>query len=287
MDWKLKAKVFRGLAAIPFGDRIHYRLQRHLTKELPRKPQALDEILTAAQKLIDLLRQHSKVKLHQAHFLEVGAGWDLAMAIALRLLGVERITCIDISKLAKPSMIQHAAKHIANRLGKSVPALTSWESIKEFGITYRAPMLLQNAAIPSSSIDVFFSVDTLEHIPRAALLDVLLEGRRIIKPEGTSIHLIDYSDHYARGSTISRFNFLTYTEKAWIPFNSKFHYVNRMRHSEYLEKFDESGFIVIHTEPDIEQPQPKILDSLAPQFEKFNVNDLFTIRAKIIASPRL
>jgi hypothetical protein len=82
---------------------------------------------------------------------------------------------------------------------------------------------------------------------------------------------------------LSRFNFLTYTQQAWRPFNSPFQYVNRLRHSDFLSLFAECGMKVIFAEPDRAPAEPLILERLAPEFRAYEVADLFTVRAMIIA----
>lgn len=285
MYWKTKAGIFRALSVVPFGDHIHFLLQRTVTRELPRRPEHLDQLVTAARTLhADAQGRIGEDDLGKAMFVEVGAGRDLAVAIALRLLGVGHVASIDITRLAKLGLIRHAAGHMAERLGTPAPEIRSWEDLEAFGITYRAPETLQGVALPIGSVDCFFSVDTLEHIPRESLVELFTEAGRILTSSGLSVHFIDYSDHYARNSGLSRFNFLKFTAAQWRPYNSRFHYVNRLRHSEYVALFSGQGFKV-EASPDVEPPEPDILAALAPDFQGFTERDLFTTRAKIIARP--
>lgn len=278
MDWKLKSKVFRALSVIPFGSQLHYQLQKHITKQWPRPIPVLDNLLIAARKI------YQESEGHHGSFLEIGAGRDLAVAVALRLMGVRQVTCIDVSHLARPELIASAAAHMAKRLGVRVPTIRTWHDVEAFGISYLAPTTLERAALQPLSIDCFFSVDTLEHIPPDDLRSVLKAARRTLKSDGLGIHFIDYGDHYARGDDgLSRFNFLTYTQQAWRPFNSPFQYVNRLRHSDFLGLLAECGMKLISVEPDRAPPEPVILDRLAPEFRAYEVADLFTVRAMIVA----
>ncbi len=286
MHWKLKAKVFRILSTVPFGSQIHYMLQRYVTREVPRRSKYLDQLLVTAKKLHEDVKVNSKFDIESASFLEIGCGRDLAVAVALRLMGVRHITCVDISRLAKLFLINNAARHMAAQLGKPCPLIETWEDLEKFGITYSAPEHLSTLKLASKSVDCFYSVDTLEHIPRESLKDILLEAHRILNLGAITIHFIDYSDHYARGNdkTSARFNFLIFTDKEWSQFNSMFQYVNRMRHSEYVDLFLQTGLKPISIDTDIEPSQEKILQHLAPEFNGFDVSDLFTVRAKIVAS---
>lgn len=278
MDWKLKARVFRALSRLPLGAALHYQLQRRITKEWPRRPEVLGQLLTAARRL------HAVADGRQEQALEIGAGRDLAVAVALRMLGVRHITCVDVERLARPELVAHAAAYMARELGVPAPWIRSMADIEAFGITYVAPTTLQAAGLAPATFDCFYSVDTLEHIPTEALREVFRCAHALLTPAGLSLHLIDYGDHYARSDNgLSRFNFLTFTEEGWEPYNSRFQYVNRLRHSDFLGLFEESGLHVEHAEPDVEPVQPQILENLAPQFRGRELEDLFTVRALVVA----
>lgn len=283
MDWKKKARIFKLLSRIPMGEKIHFLLQRFVTKEWPRRPESLEQLFVAAQRLIEEV--DGRLDLQRSQFIEIGAGRDLAVATALCLMGVNRITCIDITRLSKPYLVAHAAQFMASKLGKPCPKLETWEDVDAFGIRYIAPAEMVSLALPTESIDCFYSVDTLEHIPRSDLEKIIVDVKRILKPNGLAINFIDYSDHFARGVELSRFNFLTFSDEQWMPFNSKFQYVNRMRHSEYLGMFEKAGLRPLNVEADVEDPEPDIVKRLSTEFERFSNDDLFTIRAKIIACP--
>jgi len=279
MHWRIKANIFRALSVMPFGTQLHFQLQKHVTKEWPRSRSTLEQLFIAAS------RVYEATEGHRGHLIEIGAGRDLAVAVALRMMGVERVTCVDVSRLAKPGLVDHAAAYMAHRLGVMVPKLHSWEDIERFGISYLAPTYLQSASLEPSSFDCFFSIDTLEHIPPDDLQELLVEVKRLLKPGGLCVHCIDYGDHYARSDNgLSRFNFLTYTERDWQRFNSQFQYVNRLRHSQFIRLFTVAGMKLLRNEPDEVPPEQPILERLAPQFREFDITDLFTIRATIVVA---
>lgn len=278
MHWKFKAKLFAALAAMPFGSRLHYRVQRHVTREWPRRDTVLDLLLVAAKRVF------KAAEGCHGHLLEIGAGGDMAVAVALRLMGVQHLTCVDVARLARLELIAHAAAFMADRLGVPAPTIRRWQDLEAFGITYRAPTTLQGARLPRAGFDGFYSIDTLEHIPATELREVLIEASQLVKRGGRCVHCIDYSDHYARSDNhLSRFNFLTFTEREWQAFNSPLQYVNRLRHSDYLKLFAAVGFDVQCAEPDRDAPQKVILERLAPEFRSYEIGDLFTIRAMIVS----
>jgi hypothetical protein len=97
---------------------------------------------------------------------------------------------------------------------------------------------------------------------------------------------IDYGDHFKGfDPSISSFNFLTYSDKDWQPFQSRFQYVNRLRHTEYVNLFKRAGFEIVLAFPDRRPVEPAILARLAPRFQGFSEEDLFTLGALIVARP--
>jgi len=218
MHWKTKSAAFRILSAIPLGGAIHHLLQRHVTREWPRAEPVLDQLIVAARDI--LAAAAIDVDVGKTRFLEIGAGRDLAAALAMRMLGVGSVTTLDIDRLARIDLINHAAQYIARQLGVPVPSFADFDDLAAFGIDYRAPMRITD--IVEESFDCFYSVDTLEHIPPAPLAEVLTTSRARLKPGGVAVHIIDYSDHYAREGGASRINFLRYSDRDWESHNSRF-----------------------------------------------------------------
>lgn len=277
MHWKTKAAIFKMLSVIPFGAGLHFLLQRHVTREWPRRPEVLDQLIVAARRVLS----HAP---DARTFIEVGAGRDLAVAIALRMLGAERVTCLDVTRLAHLELVQHAAAYLAGRLGVLSPTFQSWHDVEAFGIEYVAPAYLEQ--VQGLKFDCFYSVDTLEHVPPPQLDSMLRHACALLPGQGVAVHLIDYGDHYARGDRLSRFNFLTFDSSDWDAYQSPFQYVNRLRHSQMVTMFEQAGLEVIDTEPTRCAAEPAILARLSKEFENFPLEDLFTLRALIKARPR-
>jgi len=282
MHWKFKAAAFKLLDHVPGGAAMHFQLQRHVTRNWPRRHEHLVAYIDIARLALRDFAAFSDVDPADARFVEIGAGRDLATPLVMRLLGAGPITAVDIARLARLDLVNHAAATLAAELGKPRPHFDSWEALKEFGIDYRAPHDI--AANPEiGPFDAFLSNEVLEHIPAAALADVFAASRAFLKPGGLSIHSIDYSDHFARDSGVSRYNFLTYDEAGWRPYNSGFQYVNRLRHSEYIALHERNGLEILQTAPYGEQIPDEIVRNLAPQFQRFEREDLAIMRSRIVA----
>jgi hypothetical protein len=269
MDWRLKALAFRVLD-VPGGDRIHYVLQRHVTKNWPRRAVTLDALAHIARRVTDDYQRHVGT-LPQAA-LEVGAGRDLAVPLALRGLGVAKVISSDVHRLAKLDLVSHAARHL---IGKE---FRSWRDLQAFGIDYLAPHYVTANEQP---VDCSCSNEVLEHVPLDQL-QKLLKGLRAIT-SGITVHSIDYSDHYARSDkNVSRLNFLRYSDAEWRPFNSGKQYVNRLRHSDYLRLFQEAGFRILEESSLGAELPPDLV--VAEQFRRYDPADLFAIKGRIIAA---
>lgn len=104
-----------------------------------------------------------------------------------------------------------------------------------------------------------------------------------MSPGGLALHNIDYSDHFARSTGASRFNFLRYSERDWRRFNSSFQYVNRLRHSQYIELFQRLGFELVEQTPAAGELPADVLRELAPDFQGFAAEDLSILRAFVVA----
>lgn len=287
MNWKLKAGIFRVLELMPFGDELLLQLQRRVTREMPRKAEVLDELFVASTRILTYFGANGGTVHAHTRFLEIGAGRDLAVAVALRLQGVPRVTCLDIKRLARLDLIQHAADYLALKSGASVPTFHTWNDLADFGIDYVAPGDLQPMAAAGERSDCFYSVDVLEHIPVDALARTIRASSSLLRQDGLSVHAVDFSDHYARSQGgLSRFNFLTFSDTEWKRYNPPLHYVNRLRHSQLLRLFTEAGFDVLCDEPTVSAPEANIIGALADQFQGFGAVDLFTQQAWLVCRDR-
>ncbi|WP_454628759.1 class I SAM-dependent methyltransferase [Bradyrhizobium cenepequi] len=274
MDWRLKALAFRVLD-LPGGTSAHYLLQRHVTKNWPRRETTLRSLADIGQRVVDDYQRH--VSGIPGAVLEIGAGRDLAVPLSLRKLGVGRVIASDVNRLARLELISHAARHVL----RTERNFHSWQDLAQFGIVYRAP---HRVAPGDEKVDCSCSNEVLEHVPPDQLVE-LLAGLRAVTT-GLTTHSIDYSDHYARSDrNVARLNFLRYSDDQWRPFNSGKQYVNRLRHSDYLRLFREAGFRIIEESTVAGDVPADVAANIAPQFRRYVPADLFAIKGRIIAVP--
>lgn len=287
MDWRTKARAFKFLSNVPYGDGLHYFLQRYATRRLPRSEKQIASIHTLARRLISVYEEYSPRPLPASTFFEFGSGRDLILPLAFSAHGAKRFITVDVERLARLDLIRSNAARLARISGVDHLDIRSFEDLDRlWKVDYRAPADARATTLPSGSVDCALSVETLEHIPRDDIAAILRELRRIVRPDGVLLMQIDYGDHF-RGfdPSISSFNFLTYSEADWEPFQSRFQYVNRLRHSEYLKLFNEAGFDLLSDRPDRRPVEKSILERLAPCFAGFSNEDLFTLGSLIVARP--
>jgi SAM-dependent methyltransferase len=282
LDWRVKSLAFRALSRAPYGSAIHYLAQRYLLGSFPRPRQHLDALWDRARQFIDAFSTYGPgTSLADSRFLELGAGRDLSVPIALRLLGVGRVHAVDISRLAKLELVRHSAVHMAERAGLPPIRIDSWQDVEAFGVMYQAPASL--GLFAPATIDCICSNEVLEHVAPDQLRDIADATRRLLRPGGIAVHTIDYSDHYARSDArIDRFNFLTFDDVAWRRHDSAFQYVNRLRHSDYVRIFESSGLRVLSAVVTAGHPTTTLRKGVAERFAGYLDSDLFALGGRLI-----
>ncbi len=135
--------------------------------------------------------------------------------------------------------------HILRSMGRTVfkgKDLTSIDAIMKIcGASYGTLGLNSLRTIPDGSVDFVWSHTVLQHISRAEFLETMRELRRVLREDGISSHWVDLQDMLGGG-----LNNLRFRESVW---ESSFmagsgFYTNRIRYSEMLAFFRETGFQV-------------------------------------------
>jgi hypothetical protein len=227
MKWQQKALAFKFMEHIPLGHRMHYLIQRHVTKTLPRSRKKIASYSTNVVRHKDNILKHHGDLADEILF-EFGAGWDLCSNIAMYCFGVDRQIVLDLQRLARPHLINHVIacyrgqpiEGMLREPGPPVGADLEGDLRRNFGIDYGAPRDAAATGLPDGSLDLVISTNTLEHIPREAIARILRECHRICHPASTLSMKIDYADHYAYADpSINIYNFLKYDEDEWSRYN--------------------------------------------------------------------
>jgi SAM-dependent methyltransferase len=283
-DWRLKALVQQTCSWLPWGERLNYLLQRHLTRSLRLDDHELRMIVEHARSHIAMVRAHHPRPLETLSFFEFGAGWHLAGPLVFHALGVERQLLVDIRPLSRPALVSEAVDRLRGLdaqgwMRRRPPRFSRSAGLRAlYGIDYRAPCDARRTGLAAESIDCVTSTDTLEHIPSDDVLAILRECHRILKPDGVASLLIDHQDHYSYfDRRITGINFLRYSDWAWAAYNSSLHHQNRLRHRDYLALVGRAGFTVVderRAEPTRDELAALARVPLHPRFRGYTLQEL-------------
>jgi hypothetical protein len=216
--------------------------------------------LAASAKRLDLCAGQVAMMLHLAECtslkgrvcLEVGSGWVLSHALIFHLLGVDRVVATDIAPIAYPQALSKAVQNahqshvrdmlspfcnhneIRERLNRLRKVQSfSFEALKDFAITYRAPIDLARDRL-NTRIDFVYSFSVLEHVPVDDIPPLLNNLARMLPSGGMMIHCIHLEDH--KNTAHDPFAFLSEAREDF-PDNVSQDRGNRIRASEWQRIF--------------------------------------------------
>jgi hypothetical protein len=99
-------------------------------------------------------------------------------------------------------------------------------------------------------------------------------------------HEVDMSDEYSYfDSSITAFNFLRFSDRAWRLINNPLIPLNRLRVSDFRECFREAGFTVVEEVVKWGNPVALSRIRLAPRFARCDPSDLLVLKAWFVARP--
>lgn len=284
MRWLAKAVVQKTLSYAPRSDQLNYVLQHRVYRSLPAgDAHARTKFARARQQLETFLEHGAPDDPAGAVFYEFGVGWDLRVPLAYASLGVGRQILVDLHPHARPELVNDSIRRLdaaraahEEELARPLrelgpPNVERLENLRErFGIEYLAPRDARATGLPAASVDFVSSTDTLEHVPPDDIAGILAECGRLLRPDGVLSCRIDLEDHYFRfDHSLTRYNFLRYSERAWSLANSPLHYQNRLRYPDYVQLVRDAGFEIVRER--ISWASPEQLDELSrlPLAERF------------------
>jgi SAM-dependent methyltransferase len=257
--WLAKALVQKTLSYAPRSDALNYVFQRHVFRSLPAGDAHLKSKFARAGQHFETFLEHApRADPSTATFYEFGVGWDLLVPLSYFMLGVDRQILVDLHAHARPELANDSIRRLeaarpafeetSGRPLKSLgaPDVDGIDDLERFGLTYLAPRDARATGLPDRSVDFVSSTDTLEHIPPGDIALILAECLRLLRPEGVLSCRIDLEDHYFRfDRSLSRYNFLRYSDRTWALVNSSLHYLNRLRYPDYVRLVEEAGFELV------------------------------------------
>jgi SAM-dependent methyltransferase len=262
MHFLLKSAIQNSLAVLPssLGQPIYYGLQRRFGA---LRQVDYYEHLRRASEVASVLHEQS-LPLERS-FLEVGTGWVLGTPIGLWLAGAAEVITVDLHHYLKEELVLGLLAYIANHerelqalypwvvsteLQRKCQVLATCKSLSELWaavpIRYTAPADATHLALPPTSVDYHYSTNVLEHVPPAVLAGILAEARRLLRPDGRLVHIVDLSDHFAHDDhRLLPVNFLRFGSTTWgVLAGNRFMYQNRLRLPEYQQLFEKADLAI-------------------------------------------
>lgn len=260
--WLVKAAVQGVLSQLPDPQRWNRLFQRYVTRSLG----LTDELFRLKLK---------RCASHWSHWaerngappraLELGTGWHPVVPVGLALLGAREVITIDQTALSdREAVLATMRRFQALADGDWLPIPAASRARLDAAIAAGdgdADALLARLSIrslvgdarqlslPSSSVDLFVSNNTFEHIPEEVLVEILHEFRRLASPDALGSHWIDMGDHYSVfDRRINQYHFLRYPGWLWRVFNNDLQYQNRLRIPDFIAIHERCGWTVVREE---------------------------------------
>lgn len=297
--WWLKAGIQGTLSLLPEPQRWNRLLQRYVTRSIRLRPS------TFAAKTRQALGHLAHWRRDRADLpetaLELGTGWHPIVPIGLSLLGVEKIYTLDITSMVSARTLAETLRAYSAWLDEGDPpdgicrpraaALQSLAAAPISDVSVALATLGIDAVVvdarctdlPSASIDLFVSNNTLEHLPEETIVDVFSEYRRLASAQAMMSHYVDMKDHYAGfDPSITVYNFLKFSDATWRVFNNDLQYQNRLRVSDFRRIHDRAGWTIRHEDNECD---PAAFDRvrLASKFRGYRREDCMVYGSWLIS----
>lgn len=306
MRWLAKSAVQNLLSVVPGGVRMNALLQRYGTRSVVMTPERV------AARMGRVVTPH--VANHEAHaatpmaetvVFEVGTGFTPLVPVGLHLAGASSVVTYDIVELTTHRSLTDllaavTAAEDRGLLGQSCPWIvparmerlrelaqhppaTLRGLLAELGVTYRIGDASATGMEPAS-VDYFVTNNVFEHIPRAAIGDLLRESVRLGRNGAVLSHHIDLRDHYAKFDRgLDVFHSLRYSDRQWRFLNSRLEPQNRLRHSDYVELFTDAGLEILADEVTRGPADALARTPIAAPFRRYPADDLRIVDMWVVA----
>jgi len=238
--------------------------------------------------------------------LELGTGWYPIFPLACYLSGASKVWSFDIASYQTPARLALTLDYFSRAaqdgsLPRILPMLRGDRveplmKLREF-VAQEPPekclarlnihLAVKDAretGLPPGSVDFIFSNGVLEYIPGPVLQKIFSEFFRVSSTSSAMVHWLNLSDQFAHfDSSISEFNFLRYSDRAWKWLESPMVSVNRFRVNDYRPYFAEAGFELKAEENKSGSSEKLKSLKLAPRFQGYSVEDLLVVETLLTA----
>lgn len=306
--WLAKAALQRAVGVLPREHFWNTQFQRYVTRSLALTDSRLDGRLSRAEQHLASYRRFSRAAHEHVppSALEIGTGWYPIVPLALFLCGVDKVSTYDVAPLLSAERVRETISRVLEaasdgRLEERLPShrvdrvqrlgavaaegASGGELLSALGIEYVVGDAA-STALGYGSVELVCSNVVLEYISSPKLEAILCELRRLVAATGVMSHEIDLADQYAAfDRSITKFNFLKFSDRTWRLINNPMIPLNRLRISDYRELLGRAGFEVVDEDLTRGTRADLATVSLAPRFRSYAEDDLLVTRAWIVARP--
>ena len=237
---------------MPMQRTAYSLLQRYVTRSYPRALSPTRESSASQQHHLRTFRAHFG-PLEEARLFEFGAGWgplrepglldpghqppDGDGPVALGPSGLRRR-----SHSPPPAGASRGGGPHARSAPPGRPGLRP-EPRADLRNPLPGPRGRARHPAAGGSIDLVATISTLEHVPLPELRTILRETRRLCHDRSVVSHVVDYSDHFAHGTTsIKRLQLPPLPLGAVAALQHLLPPPEPLRHRDYRPIFEEAGF---------------------------------------------
>jgi SAM-dependent methyltransferase len=307
MNWRWKARIQNTVAALPWSNDLYFWLQRSVGSLRPGRHSPL-EWFTAAAQMATWIEEAGRT-VNKKTFLEVGAGRTIDLPLGLWLCGADRVITVDLNPYLSDVLVQESLNFIRSHEQESLAALGAYgtrteaqdrlrklagfegkldDVLKLTNTVYKSPADATKLDLAGGSIDFHVSYAVLEHMPREIIEATLGEARRLLRPDGLLVHVIDPSDHFSHDDdSITAINFLQFSEDEWRRLaGNRFMYHNRLRAHEFVQLFEQAGLNILLSRQITDDRALTELQQgfrLDPRFQKINAEQLAVRNITLVA----
>jgi SAM-dependent methyltransferase len=280
---------------------ISRNLYRYLGNTLGAKKRATGLLpsyyIGRVKRLLDSIEKYSFLG-EQSRLLELGTGWMHWEAITARLFYDFKATLFDVwdnrqlqglknnimqLKSVLPTLdiddnLRERAYYMINRIS----TIESFEELyKLLGFTYVVSSGSILNVCEKNCFDVVLSAGVMEHVYKNQLPSLLSDLKKLLKPDGYSIHSINLRDHlkqYAR--SVSSKQYLKYSDRHWNRWlQNDVQYINRIQRPEWIELFENAGYVLVNEECERDKLS---ISNVSDKFKTFCESDLQVTWVKLV-----
>jgi hypothetical protein len=290
-SWVVKAAAVGLLSRVPQGERVAAFVRQHVTKSVHLPDRVGFAKCERAARHVKCFLDVAGLSEVPKDFvaLELGTGWFPAAPIAASMVGASRVYTVDVSSHIRwpqiVTTIEVVRKYVElgenplvrrDRLPLLDEALATNDVSRALSVLGVERIVGDARALsPERPVDLYFSNNTLEHIPEPDLVAIFKRFREVGSSRAVMSHWIDMSDHYMGfDPKIGPFHFLRFSEPQFAWMNGPLHYQNRLRHSDFTRIHEQAGWRVTLDEPTRGTPEDLRRWNLAPQFRRYTEEDL-------------